>query len=115
MTKKTKAKKTAKPKTKKKAKRATPDQWIETVCDIAEQIGTSTKILGRGMAPESINLIEAMRVIAEAAQPITGRGVGYKLFVAEADPVDGAQRHAARLSAAADRARGGHHSVGLDR
>jgi hypothetical protein len=86
MTKKTKAKKTAKPKTKKKAKRATPDQWIETVCDIAEQIGTSTKILGRGMAPESINLIEAMRVIAEAAQPITGRGVGYKLFVQKLIP-----------------------------
>jgi hypothetical protein len=25
-------------------------------------------------------MIEAMRVITEAAQPITGRGVGYKLF-----------------------------------
>jgi hypothetical protein len=32
------------------------------------------------MAQRSLNLIEAMRVIAEAAQPITGRGVGYKLF-----------------------------------
>jgi len=32
------------------------------------------------MAQGSLDLIEAMRVIAEAAQPITGRGVGYKLF-----------------------------------
>jgi hypothetical protein len=35
---------------------------------------------GRGMAQASLDLIEAMRVIIEAAQPITGRGVGYKLF-----------------------------------
>jgi hypothetical protein len=33
------------------------------------------------MAQPSLNLIEAMRVITEAAQPITGRGVGYKLFI----------------------------------
>jgi hypothetical protein len=32
---------------------------------------------GRGMAQTSLDLIEAMRQIAEAAQPITGRGVGY--------------------------------------
>lgn len=32
------------------------------------------------MAPESLRLIDAMYEIAEAAQPITGRGVGYKLF-----------------------------------
>ena len=32
------------------------------------------------MAQGSLDLIEAMRVIAEAAQPITGRGVSYKLF-----------------------------------
>jgi len=36
--------------------------------------------MGRGMARRSLDLIEAMRVIAEVAQPITGRGVGYKLF-----------------------------------
>jgi hypothetical protein len=36
----------------------------------------------RGMARRSLELIEAMYSIAEAAQPITGRGVGYKLFVA---------------------------------
>jgi hypothetical protein len=35
---------------------------------------------GRGMAQRSLDLIAAMRVEAEAAQPITGRGVGYKLF-----------------------------------
>jgi hypothetical protein len=34
----------------------------------------------RGMAQASIDLIEAMRIEAEAAQPITGRGIGYKLF-----------------------------------
>ena len=32
------------------------------------------------MAQRSLDLIEAMRGIAKAAQPITGRGVGYKLF-----------------------------------
>ena len=36
--------------------------------------------MGRGMAQRSLDLIEAMRDIAEAAQPITGRGIGYKLF-----------------------------------
>ena len=35
---------------------------------------------GRGMAQRSLDLIEAMHATAEAAQPITGRGVGYKLF-----------------------------------
>ena len=45
----------------------------------SEYSGTGTKI-GRGMAQGSLDLIEAMRAIAEAAQPITGRGVGYKLF-----------------------------------
>ncbi|MET4624952.1 hypothetical protein AB7Z32_21335 [Bradyrhizobium sp. 482_C4_N1_1] len=44
-----------------------------------EYSGTGTKI-GRGMAQGSLDLIEAMRVTTEAAQPITGRGVGYKLF-----------------------------------
>lgn len=37
---------------------------------------------GRGMAQRSLELIEAMHAIAEAAEPITGRGVGYKLFSA---------------------------------
>lgn len=44
------------------------------------QIGRPKKV--RGMSLESLDLIEAMAKIAEAAQPITGRGVGYKLFTA---------------------------------
>ena len=36
----------------------------------------------RGMARRSLDLIEAMYAAAEAAQPITGRGIGYKLFTA---------------------------------
>ena len=40
------------------------------------------KIVGRGRAQRSRDLIMAMHDIAEAAQPITGRGVGYKLFTA---------------------------------
>ena len=34
------------------------------------------------MAQRSLDLIEAMYAAAEAAQPITGRGIGYKLFTA---------------------------------
>src|SRR5262245_43989605 len=37
---------------------------------------------GRGRAQRSLDLIDAMYEAAEAAQPITGRGVGYKLFAA---------------------------------
>jgi hypothetical protein len=47
--------------------------------DINEQIETCSKKV-RGMAQASLDLIEAMRIAAEAAQPITGRGIGYKLF-----------------------------------
>jgi hypothetical protein len=43
------------------------------------QIDTSLK-KGRGRAKSSLDLIEAMYDAAEAAQPITGRGIGYKLF-----------------------------------
>jgi hypothetical protein len=35
---------------------------------------------GRGRAQKSLDLIKAMHEIAERSQPITGRGVGYKLF-----------------------------------
>src|SRR5262245_6004908 len=35
---------------------------------------------GRGMAHASLDLIKVMHDEAEAAQPITGRGIGYKLF-----------------------------------
>jgi hypothetical protein len=37
---------------------------------------------GRGRAQQSLDLIQAMYDAAEAAQPITGRGIGYKLFTA---------------------------------
>ncbi len=46
-----------------------------------EYFGSSPK-KGRGRAQRSTDLIEAMHTAAEAAQPITGRGVGYKLFAA---------------------------------
>ncbi len=37
---------------------------------------------GRGKAQKSLDLIEAMYEAAAAAQPINGRGIGYKLFTA---------------------------------
>jgi hypothetical protein len=43
---------------------------------------TESSKKGSGMARRSLDLIEAMYAAAENAQPITGRGVGYKLFVA---------------------------------
>ena len=48
---------------------------------MTEHFGTGTK-KGRGKAQRSLDLIEAMYAVAKAAQPITGRGVGYKLFAA---------------------------------
>jgi hypothetical protein len=39
-----------------------------------------------GAWPRSLDLIKAMRAEAKAAQPITGRGVGYKLFTAGVIP-----------------------------
>jgi hypothetical protein len=49
---------------------------------MSEQFQTGLKKPGRGMAQASLDLIDAMYGIAEAAQPITGRGIGYKLFTA---------------------------------
>jgi hypothetical protein len=49
---------------------------------MTEQFQTGLKKPGRGMARASRDLIGAMYAIAKAAQPITGRGVGYKLFTA---------------------------------
>jgi hypothetical protein len=46
-----------------------------------EYFGTGSKKV-RGMAKKSIDLIQAMYAAARAAQPITGRGIGYKLFTA---------------------------------
>jgi hypothetical protein len=49
--------------------------------DGREYVRTSPKKgRGRGMAQASLDLMEAMRVEAEKAQPITVRGIGYKLF-----------------------------------
>jgi hypothetical protein len=50
-----------------------------------EQFDTRLK-KGRGLGKASLALIEAMVPIVEAAQPITGRGVGYKLFIAGVIP-----------------------------
>ena len=49
---------------------------------VEEYFQTGSKKPGRGMAQRSLDLIEAMHTAAEAAQPITGRGIGYKLFTA---------------------------------
>jgi hypothetical protein len=48
---------------------------------MTEHFGPSPK-KGRGMAAKSLAIIEAMYTAAKAAQPITGRGIGYKLFAA---------------------------------
>ena len=50
-----------------------------------DHFGTGPK-KGRGMAQASLDLIEAMREVVKAAQPITGRGVGYKLFAGSLIP-----------------------------
>jgi hypothetical protein len=47
-----------------------------------EHFETHRSKKGRGRAQRSLDLIEAMYDAAEAAQPITGRGIGYKLFTA---------------------------------
>ena len=49
----------------------------------AEFFQTGSK-KGRGMAKATLNLLTAMYAAVEKAQPITGRGVGYKLFVRKA-------------------------------
>jgi hypothetical protein len=46
---------------------------------VEEHFRTGSK-KGRGRSQKSTDLIEAMYTAAEAAQPITGRGIGYKLF-----------------------------------
>ena len=53
--------------------------------DNTEQIGSRSKKV-RGMAAASLDLIDAMYAMAEVAQPITGRGIGYKLFTAGLTP-----------------------------
>jgi hypothetical protein len=46
---------------------------------LMEQFDTCSKKV-RGMGRKSLDLIEAMAAIAKGGNPITGRGVGYKLF-----------------------------------
>jgi hypothetical protein len=48
---------------------------------MTEHFETSSR-KGRGKAQRSLDLIESMYAIAETANPITGRGIGYKLFAA---------------------------------
>jgi hypothetical protein len=50
--------------------------------DLPEEYFETRSKKGRGRAQKSIDLIAAMYTAAEAAQPITVRGIGYKLFVA---------------------------------
>ena len=45
-----------------------------------KQIETKSSKKVRGMAQASLDLIEAMYAAARDSKPITGRGVGYKLF-----------------------------------
>src|SRR5215213_5907772 len=52
---------------------------MSTNPEAREQIQTCSKKV-RGRAQRSLDLIEAMYKAAQAAQPITGRGIGYKLF-----------------------------------
>jgi hypothetical protein len=56
-----------------------------------KQIDTSSK-KARGRARRSLDLIEAMYAAAEKAHPITGRGIGYKLFLKGYAAVRGYQR-----------------------
>jgi hypothetical protein len=48
---------------------------------MSEQIGTCSR-KARGRAQRSNDLIDAMYAAAKKANPITGRGIGYKLFTA---------------------------------
>jgi hypothetical protein len=51
----------------------------------AEYFETRSK-KGRGMAQQSLDLMDAMYAAAEDANPITGRGIGYKLFTKDRIP-----------------------------
>jgi hypothetical protein len=61
---------------------AGPECPMKTWKLMSEQFQTGLKKPRRGMARASLDLIGAMHAIAKDAQPITGRGVGYKLFTA---------------------------------
>ena len=68
---------------------------------------TGLKKPGRGMARASRDLIDAMYAIAKAAQPITGRGVGYKLFTRGLIKSMSVNEYAEGLSPTSSRARRG--------
>jgi len=53
----------------------------KTPSPLSEHFETCSK-KGRGMARRSLDLIEAMYTTVAVIQPVTGRGVGYKLFIA---------------------------------
>jgi hypothetical protein len=60
------------------------DIFDDAFFDDLEQIGTRSNLPRmRGMAQRSRDLIDAMFDTAAALQPITGRGIGYQLFVAK--------------------------------
>ena len=63
----------------------------------------------------SLDLIDAMYDIAEAAQPITGRGVGYKLFTAGLIPSMSANEMQRVYRLLKDAREQGDHPVGVDR
>jgi len=65
----------------------TPEDLVEEV--LTEHFGTGSKKGGRGKAKRSLQLIDAMYRAAEAAQPITGRGIGYKAVHCRSDSLDG--------------------------
>lgn len=53
---------------------------------MTEHFETRSKKRGRGRAQASIELIDAMCKIAEIVHPVTGRGIGYKLFTSQLSP-----------------------------
>ena len=85
-----------------------------TTPQAAEYFQTRSK-KGRGMARRSLDLIDAMYAAAEKAQPITGRGIGYKLFTAGLIPSMETKEMQRVYRLLKDSARGGLHPVGVDR
>jgi hypothetical protein len=61
------------------------DAYTSMATEPRGQIGSCSKMV-RGRAQRSIDLIDAMYAAAQKAKPITGRGIGYKLFTADLIP-----------------------------
>ena len=81
---------------------------------MSEYFETGSKI-GRGMAQRSLDLIEAMRAIAEGGAADHRARHRLQAVHARPDPVDVHGRHAEGLPPSADCPRAGHHPVGMDR